>query len=506
MRLKRDSLSKERLAGLGMKVVAACLIIVIGLFAIGGVSKEVDAACCDMSIISLNLPAMGEMMQKMVVNSLVDRMKSMLMQKLGLEFLQGNFFFQALLSGQLNLQNLTNLTPNINTALDKIASQQMAQVQNMMSTQAFATSLNSSLQGTVEKSLASVLESKGITASAQDIKTFSGQYQEYLSSTAAVNAYAGQVADFNGSMTSQLKNIPAINDKVLNFGALADISQSVTKNSRESANVKAFGQEAAGIHKNAVEVVDAIQGYGLKQAVGDTFVPNNAAHLTARLEKREFCDSVSGECVTLSQSEIRSITDAASVAANKQTERNLSSVKNALVDDIDKKYGQLTGEVTKEVGGRASIVSNLFNEKDIVGYFTAQDRSKDLQRQVANQPADAWKSLVSKPAAVDINNARDVTALIKGSGTPTAAGNEAMNRYVAAQRALAAAGATAQHLKGFNLSSVDSGASDQAWKDYARLRYYSMLLRNEKMKLTAAAGKSAAVLHEAGTIAEFGSK
>jgi hypothetical protein len=444
--------------------------------------------CCPV-INTANHSVLGSLIGQMTQNTIINRYKGILAQRLNIKYSFDNLMLRALPGHGLDA--LVNFMPNIDPALNNIARGGINITNDIMSSSSFNQRFSGTVNNAMQNELKSIFRERTGVNVPPDISDITSMYNRFLSSNEVTNLYSSHVNLYRHEMINELRSVSSINRHILNLGATLDLSDSSVYGRNVSNSVNSLTKEAFNIHRDAVEYVDIVYGHGIRRAIhdpysrGNDFTSLNRGFIGMRsgLNGATICDDLGNNCVTLNDEDAERLIRATNSESIAQTEKILIENEGAVNRFAGNNYGEISDKMEAEVARRSNIIRNVIAQDKRNDYFTSVEYF-DRVRQDIKAIGVGDIETVATLDKIDPRDTRMIVRLIRGSkGTPKIIREANVDRLVAAHRAIKVAEEMKEKLKRYSLADINAGYSDQAWKSFFRFYYYYTLLQNETLRL-----------------------
>lgn len=465
-------------------IISVTVYIVFILLILSSSTVYGSKACCDKVVSVSNLNTLGPLLKQMTQNILINKSKEILAQKLQFNYLLDSFALKI-----YGLNNITNFLPVIDNLQSNIMKESNRIINSTFKFDAFSQQFNNSVNNAMKKELITILREKGV--STYEIPAIVEQvglsYNNFLNSNSVTNLYEKSVSQYASEMGYAVNNALKTNRHIINLGGGIDLSELVVSGN-SSGNTNRLKNESIAIYNDAVNYVDSIYGYTLRQSIRNDFTYVNGRFIEEKLRNISFCDNYNKEhCVVIDDNDIQRLVNATNNTAIKETENILNKGKNALYKTTDNIYNSLAYEINKDILSRSNIIKKTIEQEKANEYFSSVDYYARIERDIKSLMNN--RQNINQIIASDEINIEDTKTLAQLLGNPLSKNypkqlkEQAITRLVAAHRAIDVANKMSKLLRQFNLSAIDSATPEQAWKDTFRFYYYLTLLQNETLRL-----------------------
>lgn len=489
-------------------------------------------------------PTFTVLLNALTKNQLVAQEKSLLAKELNLEYSIGSMMTSMandLTNGAVTGSDLTTAldfdTTPITTVLNDEVTKEKEYINSNIKLSVFESELNTDLrtflntliwgylklntipQTTESKKYSAYLERKAAYNS-----FINSTYSQLLTSSVITNIYKPYVISLHDSMYTQMDLNAGYCAEMANLGSKQDINDHI--NGTNKYNTKQAVNECDKEATKGIKVVIDTSGEALKTIMNFTIdesgvkgfkgehgndlldLLRSTFDFTLQLNSTYKCDGSSINSGSYNDGggsgACRNIVTLTNTEAVTYTSNFIDTIQADLLTLSAAGSGELMTKLLDKIDKSKELVATVVEAEKGVD-VKIQEEWKNKLTSITGSLGDAakWKNLV-KSENVKVSDTENVAALMAGDTAPAKRTKNSVQSFVVAEEAMRVAANIKTRLKGIDLSSIDAELDAQAWKDYARLIYYNLILENELLKLKAGyamtyAGKSGG----AGTVTEI---
>lgn len=470
--------------------------------------KDAYAYSCCPVVKSMNVNVLQELLKRLIMSSIVSRIKAWAAEKIGFEYITGSLIdgvFNANISGMIDSYagGMSGAVNQVIGGAGLIGGGDVRRaIDNHLNGNTTGSAIDNAVQDAARDFITNQLIQNGVDPSTvANLDTVVNDYAQSMVDSGPMNQINDAIQEYANQLEQTMNQAAQDSASIARLGSLLDLSESILNDTVTTSNTTAAAQEAAHMVNDASASVDAIWGQQVRDLINNTTVSNDSGDLASArgigrgIIDTAMCDSA-GNCYNITTQDVDGI--------GQQATNAVSNTANTLITNAQNQTNLIVNSLVSNFvdtavagGGLRNTITNIQNAIRGEGQrnFAIQRMYLQVERDIKNLVApgnvDTWKGVITQTSpVVDI---KDISVILVGPKSPNDRKMKVIKRLVAAKRAIEVATQMQALLKRLPVQNIDGRADDAAWKDVARLYYYWVILQNETLKLQSASLQSDAM-------------